>query len=215
MKRRNQLPSGGFPAAISKKKKTWYYYLWRDKWLYLMLVPVLAYYIIFRYVPMAGLSIAFKNYNVFQGILKSPWIGFDVFKGVFANNYFWLAARNTLVLNLVTLCIEFPFTILLSLMLNEVRNIYFKKFSQSLLYLPHFISWVVVAGIATNLFTVTGRTINNALSTIGIGPIPFLSSEKWWVFTYVVTSIWKEIGWGTIIYLAARIPVSFGHSNWT
>lgn len=181
--------------------------MWNYKWIYLMLLPVMAYYIIFKYIPMYGITIAFKDYNVFQGVLKSPWCGFEVFQKVMSNKNLWLAIRNTLVLNLLTLAIGFPLTIIVSLMLNEVINIKFKKFTQSVLYLPHFISWVVVAGIATNLFSQQGGTVNHLLNSLGLQSVPFLSDTGWWIFTYVLCNVWKEIGWGTIIYLAALTGV--------
>lgn len=184
-------------------KKSLGFYLWRDKWLYLMLLPVLIYYIVFKYIPMYGLVISFQDYNVFKGIHDSKWVGLDNFKEVFASKPFWLATRNTLLLNLVTLVVNFPLTITVSLMLNEVRSLKFKKLSQSLLYLPHFISWVVVAGIATNLFSQTDGSVNDIIKRLGFSAVPFLNSNAWWVFTYVVSNIWKEIGFGTIIYLAA------------
>ncbi|MBP3817952.1 MAG: sugar ABC transporter permease, partial [Butyrivibrio sp.] len=109
--------------------------------------------------------------------------------------------------NLSALAVSFPLTIVVALMLNEVAGARFKKITQSILYLPHFISWVVVAGIATNLFALQEGTINAVLQKIGIGPIPFLSSEGWWIVTYVICNVWKEIGWGTIIYLAALTGV--------
>lgn len=188
--------------ARTVSKPIWFY-LWRDKWLYLMLVPVIVYYIVFKYIPMYGLTIAFKDYNVFKGINGSKWVGLQNFKKVFSSNLFWLSTRNTLVLNMATLLVNFPLTILVSFMLNEVRSIKFKKISQSFLYLPHFISWVVVAGIATNLFSQTDGSINNLIKSLGFSPIPFLNNNGWWIFTYVISNIWKEIGWGTIIYLAA------------
>ena len=181
--------------------------IWNCRGLYFMLVPVILYYIIFKYIPMYGATIAFKDYNVFKGILESPWCGLDVFKRIFANKNFWLVVRNTLSLNLLTLAVSFPLTIAVSLMLNEVVNVRFKKVTQSLLYLPHFISWVVVVGIATNLFSQQGGTINHLLNSMGQNSIPFLSDEGWWVFTYVICNVWKEIGWGTIIYLAALTGV--------
>lgn len=184
------------------KKNIWFY-LWRDKWLYMMLLPVIAYYIIFKYIPMYGLVIAFKKYNVFKGIAGSAWVGLDNFIKVFSTDIFWTSTRNTLLLNLATLCLNFPLTILVALMLNEVKSTVFKKVSQSFLYLPHFMSWVVVAGIATNLFSKTGGSINNLLTNLGYNAVPFLNESKWWIFTYVICNVWKEIGWGTIIYLAA------------
>lgn len=190
------------PITTASKKSIWFY-LWKDKWLYFMLLPVIVYYIVFKYVPMYGLTIAFKDYNVFKGISESDWVGLTNFKKVFSTDLFWLSTKNTLVLNLTTLCVNFPLTILVALMLNEVRSTGYKKLSQSFLYLPHFISWVVVAGIATNLFKQSGGSINNVITSMGFEAIPFLNDKGWWIFTYVICNVWKEIGWGTIIYLAA------------
>lgn len=181
--------------------------IWNCRWLYLMLVPVILYYIVFKYIPMYGVTMAFQNYNVYKGMSGSPWVGLDVFKRVFANKNFWLAIKNTFVLNILTLTVSFPLTICVSLMLNEVMSVKFKKIAQSLLYLPHFISWVVVAGIAANLFSQQGGTVNQILQILGLSSIPFLSEPKWWIFTYVICNVWKEIGWGTIIYLAALTGV--------
>lgn len=181
--------------------------MWNYKWIYLMLLPVMAYYIIFKYIPMYGVTIAFKDYNVFKGVLDSPWCGLEVFEKILKNKNFWEAIKNTLLLNVLTLLVSFPLTIIVSLMLNEVMSSKFKKITQSVLYLPHFISWVVVAGIATNLFSMQGGTVNHILNTLGIDSVPFLSNNAWWVFTYVICNVWKEIGWGTIIYLAALTGV--------
>lgn len=180
---------------------------WNYKWVYIMLLPVIVYFIVFRYAPMYGITIAFKDYNIFQGVFKSEWVGFSVFQKIFANKNFWSAIKNTFLLNFAALAVSFPLTIIVSLMLNEVRGVKFKKVTQSVLYLPHFISWVVVAGIATNLFALQEGTINAVLQRIGLEPVPFLSSEGWWIFTYVICNVWKEIGWGTIIYLAALTGV--------
>ena len=181
--------------------------IWNCRWLYVMLLPVLLYYIIFKYVPMYGITMAFKDYNVFKGVFESPWCGFDVFQKIFDNKNFWLVVRNTLSLNLLTLAVSFPLTIIVSLMLNEIMSAKFKKVTQSILYLPHFVSWVVVAGIATNLFSQQGGTVNHILNMLGASSIPFLSDEGWWIFTYVICNVWKEIGWGTIIYLVALTGV--------
>lgn len=194
-------------TRVIKANKPIWFYLWKDKWLYLMLVPVLAFYIMFKYVPMYGLIIAFKDYNVFKGINASKWIGLENFKQVFSTAQFWLSTRNTLLLNLATLAVSFPLTIIVSLQLNEVRSMKFKKLSQSFLYLPHFISWVVVAGIAMNLFNQTDGSVNNLLTHMGFQSVPFLNDNSWWVFTYVICNVWKEIGWGTIIYLAAMTGI--------
>lgn len=177
--------------------------IWSCRSLYLMLIPVIVYYIIFKYIPMYGVTIAFKNYNLFKGVFDSPWCGFDIFQKIFASDNFWKSIKNTLVLNFMNLIAYFPLTIIVSLILNEVSHKGFKKTAQSILYLPHFISWVVVVGIATNMFSQQGGTINQMLQSMGFKAIPFLSDNGWWIFTYVMCNVWKEIGWGTIIYLAA------------
>lgn len=181
--------------------------MWNYKWVYLMLLPVIIYFIVFKYVPMYGIVLAFKDYNVFKGIMESPWAGFRIFQKIFANKNFWNSIRNTFSLNILTLAVSFPLTITASLMINEVMHTRLKKIVQSILYLPHFISWVVVASIVVNLFSQNGGTINLMLNHLGINSIPFLSDKHWWIFTYVVSNVWKEIGWGTIIYLAALTGV--------
>lgn len=190
-------------AVVRKKDTTVFGLIWRYKWLYLMILPAIVYFAVFRYAPMYGIVMAFQKFNPFKGVFGSEFVGLDVFKKVFANNNFWMAVKNTLVLNIIVLVFNFPLTIIVSLMLNEVRHMGFKKITQSILYLPHFISWVVVAGIATNMFSVDNGTINAIIRHAGGKPIPFFSDRSWWVFTYVICNIWKELGWGTIIYLAA------------
>ena len=192
---------------VLKRKNKLGVRIWNYRWMYVFLIPVLLYYIVFKYIPMYGITIAFKDYNVFKGVLRSPWVGLEVFQKIFSSKNFWFTIRNTLILNLLTLAFSFPLTIIVSLMLNEVHAVRFKKISQSILYLPHFVSWVVVAGIATNLFAVQGGTINNILNSFGFESVPFLSNNNWWGFTYVVCNVWKELGWGTIIYLAALTSV--------
>lgn len=126
-------------VAVPVKRRGLWKTIWRYKWLYLMLVPVIAYYAIFKYAPMYGIVIAFQNYNVFKGVFGSEFIGLDVFKKIFAKTNFWTAIRNTIFLNFATMVINFPLTIIIALMLNELRNLRFKKLTQSVLYLPHFI----------------------------------------------------------------------------
>lgn len=191
------------------RKKSLMFYLKRDWLLYAILLPVIIYYFIFKYIPMFGITIAFKDYNVFSGFMGigSEWVGFDVFKDIFSRDLFWNSVRNTLVLNILVLIFNFPAGIILALMLNEVRHMKFKKISQSILYLPHFISWVIVAGLVFNLFSLTNGSINNIIIKFGGEPIPFLIEDGWWIFTYVVSNIWKSVGWSTIIYLAALAGV--------
>ena len=192
---------------MGKKVRKTFVKAWNYKWIYLMLLPVVVYFVIFKYVPMYGITIAFKDYNIFKGMFESPWVGLDVFEKIFANKNFWSAIKNTFILNLSSLAVSFPLTIIVSLMLNELGSAKFKKVTQSILYLPHFVSWVVVAGIATNMFALQDGTINAILERLGVEPVPFLSANVWWICTYIVCNVWKEIGWGTIIYLAALTGV--------
>ncbi|MCR5233163.1 MAG: ABC transporter permease subunit [Lachnospiraceae bacterium] len=197
--------AGNSSSAVAKGyNRTALGKVWRYKWLYLMLAPVLAYFLIFKYAPMYGVVMAFQKYNPFKGIFKSQWVGTDVFRKVLSNHNFWISVKNTIVLNLLVLLVNFPLTIIISLMLNEIRHMKFKKFTQSVLYLPHFVSWVVVAGIArATLFTTNGGTVNMLIENLGGNAKPFLSDTFWWTVMYVLMNTWKEVGWGTIIYLAA------------
>ncbi|MCR5421925.1 MAG: ABC transporter permease subunit [Lachnospiraceae bacterium] len=190
------------PAGIYKK--TMAAKIWRYKWLYLMLAPVMLYFLVFKYAPMYGIVMAFQKYNPFKGIFKSPFVGTEVFRKVLSNHNFWISVKNTIVLNLLVLVVNFPLTIIISLMLNEIRHLRFKKLTQSVLYLPHFVSWVVVAGIArATLFTTNGGTVNMLIESLGGTPKSFLGDAGWWTVMYVIMNTWKEVGWGTIIYLAA------------
>lgn len=177
--------------------------IWQHKWIYVLLIPVFLYYLLSKYIPMYGIVMAFQDYNIFGGIFESDFVGLEVFERIFKNKNFWSVVKNTLVLNLGTLIVNFPLTIIVALMINEVKRRGFKRVTQSILYLPHFVSWVVVAGIVTNMFSVMDGTINNVLRSAGMNTVPFLSNNNWWVFTYIVSNVWKELGWGTIIYLAA------------
>lgn len=185
------------------RKKGLLFYFKRDYLLYLLCLPAIIYYLIFRYAPLYGITIAFKDYNIFQGIFKSEWVGLDIFKQVFTEPFFFTALRNTVVLNILTLLVMFPLTIIVSLMLNEVLNLKFKRVAQSLLYLPHFVSWVVIVGLVFNMFSVKNGSINRIINKVGGESIPFLIENGWWIFTYVFSQVWKGLGWGTIIYLAA------------
>lgn len=195
--------SGSVEERKIKKKRGWVYSIKRDYLLYLLMVPAILYFIIFRYGPMFGIVIAFKDYNMFKGIFASEWVGLEVFKQIFKEDFFWLSVRNTLFLNLLVLVVTFPASVMLSIGLNEVKNRFFKRASQSLLYLPYFVSWVTIAGIMTNLFSINNGAINNMIKNTGSDPIPFLIDNAWWIFVYVFANAWKNIGWGTIIYLAA------------
>ncbi|MBE1441013.1 putative aldouronate transport system permease protein [Paenibacillus sp. OAS669] len=183
-------------------------YLNRYWQLYAMLMLPIAYFLVFKYGPMYGVTIAFKDFNLFQGINKSPWIGLDTFREIFKMDAFYVALRNTFMLNFLDLIFSFPAPILLALMLNELGRAWFKKLSQTILYLPHFISWVIIGGIVYQAFSTNSGVVNHLLGNIGIGPIPFLSDKYYWLVTYLGTGIWQSAGWGTIIYLAALTAIN-------
>ena len=171
--------------------------------LYLFLLLPLAYFIIFKYAPMYGILVAFKDYNIFQGVMASPWIGLDAFKEIFSMPQFVQAVRNTFLLNTLDLLIGFPAPILLAIVLSEIKILWFKKASQTILYLPHFLSWVIIGSISLQLFAPESGLINILLAKAGAGPVPFLTDPFIWLGTYIVLGIWQSVGWNTIIYLAA------------
>ncbi|MCZ8518968.1 MULTISPECIES: ABC transporter permease [Paenibacillus] len=175
----------------------------RDKWLYILLVPGMLYFLLFKYVPMFGLAIAFQDYKPHIGFLDSPWVGLKHFERFFTEPQFWMLFRNTFVLAMYNLVFFFPLPIILALMLNEVRRERFKGFVQTMLYLPHFVSWVVAVGIFYVLLTTEGGIVNEIIARLGMEKIPFLLSEEWFRTMIISQSIWKEAGWGTIIFLAA------------
>jgi putative aldouronate transport system permease protein len=177
--------------------------LLRDRWMYLLLFPGILYFVVFKYVPMLGLVMAFQDYKPFTGFINSPWVGFKHFERFFMEPQFWSLFRNTLLLAIYNLVFFFPLPILLALMINEARREMFKRIVQTLLYLPHFISWVVAVGIFYVLFTTEGGVVNELLAQFGVEKIPFMLSEEWFRPMIIAQSIWKEAGWGTIIFLAA------------
>ncbi len=182
-------------------------YLRHNYQYYLMLLPAMAFYFIFKYIPMYGVLIAFKDYNFMTGVLKSPWVGWDVFREVFRDNTFWNAFFNTIRLNLLGLIIGFPVPIIFALFLNEITGKFYKRFIQSISYLPHFISWVIMYGLLLAfLYRETGL-INVLLKSLGMPEINFLAVKGWWYVVYIGSGIWKELGWSAIIYLSAMTAI--------
>jgi ABC-type polysaccharide transport system, permease component len=184
-------------------KKQWT----KNKYVYIMLIPVLLYYIIFCYLPMYGVTIAFKNFIPRKGILGSPFVGLVHFKEFFNSYYFWRLLRNTLGINIYSLLFGFPAPIIFALLLNEVKNNSYKRITQTVTYLPHFISMVVIAGMILQ-FTSRNGLINDIISMFGFERIPFMIQQKWFWTVYVVSGIWQNVGWDTIIYLAALSGIS-------
>lgn len=195
--------------VLSKKdvKKKQRKKMWREvannKYLYLMILPGALYFIIFKYLPMGGLVIAFQDYKPFLGITGSPWVGFQHFIRLFTEPTFFMLLKNTLALFSLQIIFSFPLPIILALMLNQISSAKFKKWIQTIIYLPHFISWVIVVSIFYVLLNTDGGVINNLITSAGGKTIPFLTSPNWLRPMYIIQIIWKEAGWGTIIYLAA------------
>jgi putative aldouronate transport system permease protein len=171
--------------------------------LYALLLPGLLYYFVFHYIPMYGVLISFKDFNIFKGFWDSPWVGFDNFTYLFSLPEFYNILRNTLVLNFLSLLFGFPAPIAIALLLNEITNRRLSSLIKSTLYLPHFFSWIVIGGIIVNLLSPKYGIVNAVLQWLGLPTIFFLGDPDWWVFSYVVSGIWKEAGWGAIIYIAA------------
>ncbi|MFC4137656.1 MULTISPECIES: sugar ABC transporter permease [unclassified Microbacterium] len=190
-----------------QRRRTWWQHIWRHKALYLMALPGIAYFIIFKYVPMAGLVIAFQDYSPFRGITGSPWVGFDHFVRFFTEDTFGMLLTNTVVISLLLLIFSFPVPIILALMLNELRLKFFQRSIQTVIYLPHFMSWVIVVSLFYVLLTTDGGSINQLLQSWGLPAIPFLTDPNWLRPLYTMQEIWKTAGWGTIIYLAAMTGV--------
>ncbi|MCV4231298.1 ABC transporter permease subunit [Virgibacillus sp. LDC1] len=179
----------------------------RDKWLYLLLLPGLLYFLVFKYVPMWGVMLAFQNYQPFTGFLKSEWVGFEHFRLFFNNPEFLMLLRNTLLLSFYNLIFFFPAPIILALLLNEVRLSFFKRTIQTMIYVPHFISMVIVASLTYVFLTTEGGTVNELLFQYTGNKIQFLSDPSWFRPVIILQTIWKECGWGTIIFLAALAAV--------
>ena len=194
------------PTAPLGRTRRWAK-LKKDKWIYLLLAPGLLYFLIFKYVPMWGILLAFKDYQPFLGFWKSSWVGFEHFKVFFGNPEFVMLLRNTLILSFYNLLFYFPVPIILALLLNEVRRAYFKRTIQTLIYVPHFISMVIVASLTYVFLTTQGGIVNGLLEKYTGSTIDFLASPDWFRPMIILQTIWKESGFGTIIFLAALAGV--------
>lgn len=176
---------------------------YRQRYLLLLLLPAIIYYIVFHYIPLYGVTIAFKNYHIKKGILGSDWVGLANFQRLFALESFWQVFKNTIVISFWKFLFGFPAPIIFAVMLNEVQSNVLKKPIQTISYLPHFISWVVLGGILTQLLSPSTGPINLLISSLGGEKIYFLADPQWFRTVLVVSSVWKNIGWGSIVYLAA------------
>ncbi|MDO3410982.1 ABC transporter permease subunit [Saccharibacillus sp. CPCC 101409] len=185
------------PSLLKRFRKQW------D--LQLMVLPPLLFILVFSYIPMYGVLMAFQDYSLFKGFSASPWVGFKHFEMFFNAPEFWNVIRNTIVISLLKLLIGFPAPIILALLLNEVRNPLFKRTVQTISYLPHFLSWVIVAGFVMSMLSTENGSVNMLLQNVHLvkEPINFLALPQYFWTILVTTGVWKEIGFASIVYLAA------------
>lgn len=174
----------------------------RDIWLYILLIPGILHYIIFKFAPMWGVLIAFQDYNPYLGFFRSPWVGFKHFIDFFSGPDFVRLFKNTLLISFYNIIFSFPAPIILALLLNELQKQWYKRTIQTLVYVPHFLSWVIIASITYTLFNSTGL-VNGIIQSFGYQPKSFLTSPEAFRGMVIGQTIWKETGWGTIIFLAA------------
>ncbi|MFC4776568.1 ABC transporter permease [Paenibacillus sp. GCM10023252] len=179
----------------------------RDRLLYALALPMIVFFILFKYYPMWGVLIAFQDFSPYLGFSKSPWVGLDHFQRFFSHSDFPMLFRNTLMISLLNLLFFFPLPIIISLMLNELRSVAYKRFVQTMIYLPHFLSWVIIAGITYLLLSQSEGIVNKLIAAAGGTKIDFLTNPDTFWLLLTVQSIWKEAGWGTIIFLAAMASI--------
>ena len=177
--------------------------IYRYRIMYLFLVPAIIAVVVFSYVPMVGVLMSFQDYDIVKGLFGSEWVGLKHFKEFFSDSGFWSALKNTLAINGLSILIGFPLPIILAIAIFSMKDGIFKKVTQTISYLPHFVSWVVVGGLVFKLLDVDTGAINNFIKTLGGEPIAFFREPLWFWVIIIVTCIWKELGWNTIIYLAA------------
>ncbi|MDR6881272.1 ABC transporter permease subunit [Bacillus sp. 3255] len=193
----------------TKTHQTSFWNYFKKNWqIYSMIAPGIVFFLLFKYVPLAGSIIAFQDYNVFGGFLNSPFVGLKHFSNLFAYPEFYQVMSNTLLISLYQLVLGFPAPILLALLLNEVRKVLFKRTIQTIIYMPHFLSWVIVGGLVINFLSPSSGILNQLLKALGLESIFFMQEPKYFRSIVVFSGIWKEVGWGTIIYLAALTGIN-------
>lgn len=201
----------GSPSNKQKKSLTGKQllgYMWKFKALYLISLPGILYFLLFKYVPLMGSVIAFQDFNLFNGVTGSPWVGLKHFERMFSHYDFINILKNTLLLGIYDIVFAFTAPIILALLLNEVRLMLYKKIVQTIMYAPHFLSWVIVSGIFVGILSPESGVLNVMLGWVGIDPIYFLGEESYIRTILVGSGLWRDVGWGTIIYLAALASVN-------
>ncbi|SDW98585.1 carbohydrate ABC transporter membrane protein 1, CUT1 family [Paenibacillus sp. CF384] len=171
--------------------------------MYALVLPGLAFLLVFKYTPMYGILIAFQDFNIFSGIGGSEWVGLNQFEKLFHSDDFYQVLTNTLLISLYKIVILFPIPIVIALLLNEVRRMFFKRAIQTIIYLPHFLSWVIISGLFINILSPTSGIVNGLIKWLGGEPISFLADNDFFRSIVVFTAGWKEIGWNAIIFIAA------------
>jgi len=194
--------------AVSSREAGLLRQYWKNRYLFYLFIPAILYYGLFKYGPMYGIQIAFRDYKFRLGISGSEWVGLAIFKDLLQMPSFGEVFMNTIIISGLKLIFGFPAPIILALLLNEINHQSFKKTVQTISYLPHFLSWVILAGLFTQFLSPSIGPINIFLKCLGFKPIYFLGDEKWFRTTLVVTHIWKSVGWGSIVYLAALSGIS-------
>ena len=194
-------------APTAKGKRGLLFYIQKDPWLFLMVVPAIVYLVVFKYIPMYGITVAFQNYSLGRGYFASPWVGLMQFDLLISDPFFARILRNTLLLSIYSLAFGFPASIILALLLNEVQSMAFKRTVQTVSYLPHFISTVVIVGML-KLFFATEGMANSILGALGLEPQRWWLDPVWFRPLYIASGIWQGTGWGAIIYLAALAGIS-------
>lgn len=201
---------------IIKRRKSLWALFWDQRYMMILVLPVVLWMIIFNYIPMLGLTISFQEYNPYlgplKGFLESPWVGLANFSEAFSDKYFLASLFNTILYSLLNLLVGFPFPILFAILLNEIYRTKFKKFVQTVSYLPHFISWVFVVGFINLLLAVDNGPVNGLLLSLGLinEPIAFLATPKYVPTLIIVSQLWKSFGWNSIIYIAAITNIDQG-----
>lgn len=202
----------GIPDALNKKRRFSFGGLWKDvvrqKYLYLMSIPFAFMVFIFNYIPIWGWTMAFQKYRVGRPFWEQSWVGFDNFIALFQDTRFYLALRNTLGMSILGLLVGFTMPIVFAILINELRNRYFKKAVQTISYLPHFVSWVVVAGIVYKMLSTDSGPVNQLIELFGGAPVQFMAKEENFWGIVVISDLWKELGWNTIIFLAAITAIN-------
>lgn len=175
----------------------------KDWDLYVLLIPGLIFLLIFKYAPMYGIIIAFKDFNIFEGMAASPWVGLEHFERLFRSRDFAVVFRNTLIISIYKIIFLFPLPIIMAILMNEIKNMIFKRSIQTIVYLPHFLSWVIVSGLFIDVLSTNGGIVNRIIESFGGEPIAFLMEPEWFRSVLITSAGWKEVGWSMIVYLAA------------